>query len=160
VSLPLPTFSDDFGQVSHHVPSSYWSGRFTALRDRYRGEVLDSPFLEIQKSKVYDVGPEEETELTPFTRDEEKLGKRVFLHLEALCLTIEAKASLWRFQQDYARLVNCDALLPVGGSMSSKSNFMAKARRMLPGGRKTGHGVASREVSRKRSSLSTSCILE
>jgi hypothetical protein len=137
VSLPLIAFSDEVGQVSCHAPSSYWAGRFTALHDRYRSEVLEPEYLETQKHKTWHVLSVEEIESSPYTREEEKLGRRVFAHLEALCLTIEAKASLWRFQQDYARIVNCEAFLPIGGSMNQKRSFMAKARRMLPGGRKT-----------------------
>jgi hypothetical protein len=138
------------------VPSSYWLGRFTALHDRYHGDILDPKSLEKQKHKQWYIGSEDEIESAPYTRVEEMLSKRVFIHLEALCVTIEAKASLWRFQQEYARLVDCEALLPFGGSMGSKNNFMAQARRMLPGGRKTDHGVTNHGVNRKKSSLNLS----
>ncbi|TPX10016.1 uncharacterized protein E0L32_001213 [Thyridium curvatum] len=49
--------------------------------------------------------------------DETNRCKRVFLHLEAMCTTSEAKRSLFLFQQDYARKHNRKALLPTGGTM-------------------------------------------
>lgn len=67
--------------------------------------------------------------------NEEKRCRRAFIHLEALCLTDEAKKSLWEFQQSYARQVACVRLLPVGGSM--KDGWMSRMGRAMSGGTST-----------------------
>ncbi|TLD05890.1 uncharacterized protein PgNI_08942 [Pyricularia grisea] len=64
--------------------------------------------------------------------DEENRCKRIFLHLESLCLTREARASLHAFQQLYARKMRRPGLLPDGGTMEDRSLIS----RLIVGGRK------------------------
>lgn len=52
--------------------------------------------------------------------DEENRTRRVFLHLEALCTTSEARKSLRAWQQAYARRTGKEQLLPRGGTMEDK----------------------------------------
>ncbi|ORY61630.1 uncharacterized protein BCR38DRAFT_487378 [Pseudomassariella vexata] len=52
--------------------------------------------------------------------NEENRCRRVFLHLEALCTTSEAKRSLHAWQQSYARRTGKEEFLPRGGSMDDK----------------------------------------
>jgi hypothetical protein len=76
-----------------------------------------------------------------YQRAEEKLAKRVFVHLEALCLTNEARKSLKSFQQAYARHIDCEALLPIGGCMVDKESVLVRAGRLLANGRKSSFGL-------------------
>lgn len=48
--------------------------------------------------------------------DEDNRARRVFLHLEALCITNEAKKSLHTWQTSYARRMGKECLLPRGES--------------------------------------------
>ncbi|KAK8111375.1 uncharacterized protein PG998_007832 [Apiospora kogelbergensis] len=48
--------------------------------------------------------------------DEDNRARRVFLHLEALCITNEAKKSLHTWQYNYARRMGKECLLPKGES--------------------------------------------
>ncbi|KAK8037969.1 hypothetical protein PG994_014736 [Apiospora phragmitis] len=48
--------------------------------------------------------------------DEDNRARRVFLHLEALCITKEAKQSLHTWQHNYARRMGKECLLPKGES--------------------------------------------
>ncbi|KAK7966551.1 uncharacterized protein PG986_000828 [Apiospora aurea] len=52
--------------------------------------------------------------------DEDNRARRVFLHLEALCITHEAKKSLHTWQYNYARRMGKECLLPRGGGESSR----------------------------------------
>ncbi|KAH6647331.1 hypothetical protein BKA67DRAFT_577166 [Truncatella angustata] len=52
--------------------------------------------------------------------NEENRARRVFLHLEALCATSEARKSLHAWQQKYARRKGKEQLLPRGGSMEDR----------------------------------------
>lgn len=61
----------------------------------------------------------------PPARDEDIQDRRIFKHLEALCTTNDARASLSQWQQTYARRRNRPSLLPQGGTMSDKG-FVSK----------------------------------
>ncbi|KAK3682391.1 hypothetical protein B0T22DRAFT_282392 [Podospora appendiculata] len=52
--------------------------------------------------------------------DETNRARRVFLHLEALCVTGAARRSLRAWQQGYARREQAPALLPRGGTMRDR----------------------------------------
>ena len=49
--------------------------------------------------------------------DEDSRIRRVFVHLEALCMTDEARFSLHLWQQEYARQMKRETFLPPGGTM-------------------------------------------
>ncbi|KAK3384682.1 hypothetical protein B0T24DRAFT_508205, partial [Lasiosphaeria ovina] len=49
--------------------------------------------------------------------DDEVRDRRVFVQLESFCATTKARKSLHAWQQDYARRVNNEKLLPPGGTM-------------------------------------------
>ncbi|KAI5918091.1 hypothetical protein F4810DRAFT_693574 [Camillea tinctor] len=57
------------------------------------------------------------SEAAALLNDEDNRTHRVFLHLEALCTTNEARSSLRAWQQTYARRVGKPNLLPQGGTM-------------------------------------------
>ncbi len=152
--LPLPTFTTNILQINTSMPSSYWLGRFQALHDHFRAENLSQDFLDspIARQWMYntDGNPTAGDENDSARKYEERLSKRCFTHLEALCMNNEAKKSLKVFQQAFARKVDCEALLPVGGSMADKeSGLIAKAGRLFSGGRKSSFGM----IGRKRSML-------
>lgn len=52
--------------------------------------------------------------------DEVRRCKRVFYTLQSLCVTVEAKNSLWGFQLRFARERKMEAVLPDGGTMESE----------------------------------------
>ncbi|KAI0601073.1 hypothetical protein F4775DRAFT_542616 [Biscogniauxia sp. FL1348] len=60
------------------------------------------------------------SEAAALLTDEDNRTRRVFLHLEALCTTSEARRSLRTWQQSYARRVGKPILLPQGGTMNDR----------------------------------------
>jgi hypothetical protein len=81
--------------------------------------------------------------------DDDIRCRRVFLHLDALCMTNVAQASLRGWQISYARKTRREALLPVGAGMADGDNggevavarhrgqgrkFMRRLRRSLTAG--------------------------
>ncbi|KHE81675.1 hypothetical protein GE21DRAFT_9001 [Neurospora crassa] len=55
--------------------------------------------------------------------DDDNRCRRVFVHLEACCVTDEARNSLYAWQQDYARRTQREVLLPKGGTMHGPRGF-------------------------------------
>jgi hypothetical protein len=51
--------------------------------------------------------------------DDNSRRRRVFVQLESCCVTDEARCSLYKWQQSFARHENRDDLLPPGGTMES-----------------------------------------
>ena len=66
--------------------------------------------------------------------DDDHRCKRVFIHLESLCVTDEARRSLHAWQQEYARCNKRPALLPRGGTMEDTRGLVSR----LFGARKSG----------------------
>jgi hypothetical protein len=136
------------------MPPAYWLGRFQALHDRFRAENLDTDFLNSPALGQWYTTPIDDApavnDINSPGKSDELLAKKVFIHLEALCTNNEARKNLKAFQQAYARKMDCEALLPVGGTMVDSPSLMAKAERLLSGGRKGSFGAS---VLRKRSSM-------
>jgi len=146
--------------------SAYWSGRFTALHDRFHSELLFPSNLSVlieahnSRSAIQNESPSpagakslaKSTSLylrpsattadimhnhgrddsrstaemdARLLLDDDNRCRRIFLHLEALCVTPKARRSLHLFQQDYARKHKRSALLPIGGSMEDQG-FVAR----------------------------------
>jgi len=147
------------------MPTTYWLGRYLALHDRFRNDYLRPSLLSSPSKRAYwtstpDDSPSTESEPSSSSRGEERLSKRVFTHLDALCITSEARKSLKAFQQAYARKFDCEALLPLGGCMVDREQgFIARAGRLFSsGGGGGGSGGGERKssfgvVMRKRSTL-------
>ncbi|KAL3420599.1 hypothetical protein PVAG01_07044 [Phlyctema vagabunda] len=136
-------------KVSKAQPVSYWSGRFSALHDRFSTEIvnqcLQDPYLMQEHLSSY--GPingvewpaplraaSATQERHPAARKtyievETEKCKKVFTQLEGACISKAAKQSLWDFQQSYARIVNNEKLLPPGGRMSDKLDKAMWVRR-------------------------------
>jgi hypothetical protein len=71
--------------------------------------------------------------------DEERRTKKVFLHLEALCVTNEAKKSLWEWQLGFARQMGNEKFLPTGGKMvDERGGWVSRVGRVLSGGMSSG----------------------
>lgn len=68
--------------------------------------------------------------------DEDKRDRRVFAHLEGLCTTDEARASLYEFQEAFARRHKKEWLLPRGGTMDPKGKGKGWVGRMFSGDKK------------------------
>ncbi|KAI9746728.1 MAG: hypothetical protein M1818_000443 [Claussenomyces sp. TS43310] len=73
--------------------------------------------------------------------DRKQLAQQVFMQLGTQCRTDEARKSLRAFQQAFARRVQCEDLLPPGGSMVDKGSVFAKAGRLFSGSRKSSFGL-------------------
>lgn len=64
--------------------------------------------------------PSYETATSLSLVDEDIRARRIFQYLDSLCLTSEARFSLYQWQQAYARRVGKECLLPGGGTMQSQ----------------------------------------
>ncbi|KAI1087212.1 hypothetical protein F5B19DRAFT_500176 [Rostrohypoxylon terebratum] len=144
-------------RASHHLDSFrliyeaqddlWWSGRFSALQDRFRSANLSPENMAIiigsstkipgpiSKPQSLAGLPSSSTMAQLPSRtapsgqsaankqqaaqltDEDALARRVFDHLHALCRTDAARKSLFKFQQNYARKHGKESLLPDGGTM-------------------------------------------
>ncbi|RYP63630.1 hypothetical protein DL771_009189 [Monosporascus sp. 5C6A] len=89
---------------------------------------------------------EDEENLPLMMHDEHGRSRRAFRHLEALCATGEARRSLHAWQQTYARRVDCEALLPRGGSMEDHGGGRGWVGRLLGAGG-VGGGVTGKRAS-------------
>ncbi|KAK3936561.1 hypothetical protein QBC46DRAFT_25898, partial [Diplogelasinospora grovesii] len=67
--------------------------------------------------------------------DDDERCQRIFQYLEELCVTSQARRSLWLWQQDYARRTHREALLPRGGSMADRKGIVG---RFFQGNRSSG----------------------
>jgi hypothetical protein len=66
--------------------------------------------------------------------EDDRRSKRVFMHLEALCHTNDAKRSLWEWQLTFARIEKKEKLLPHGGRMTdTKDDWVSRVGRALIG---------------------------
>jgi hypothetical protein len=147
------------------MPPSYWLGRFQAVHDRFRSDYLSPSFLEPGEKRIYwmaipDDIPDTEAEPTRTCKGDERLSKRVFTHLESLCVNNEARKSLKAFQQAYARRFDCEALLPLGGCMVDREGgLFARVGRLVSGGNSGGGGAGRKSsfgVARRRGMLGMS----
>ncbi|KAI1631633.1 hypothetical protein F4809DRAFT_657627, partial [Biscogniauxia mediterranea] len=169
-------------QIYTAQSSAYWTGRFMALQDRFRSELLmpenmntlvtahaehsmvgaSQPPFGVATPHVSSISPRKQrppltqprqvnpvtpmldqdkhkhtnspstmfvntapsyhgsSEAASLLTDEDNRTRRVFLHLEALCTTSEARRSLHAWQQSYARRVGKPILLPRGGTMNDR----------------------------------------
>lgn len=135
-------------QTNSANSNSYWCGRFQSVNDRFHNEVLLMD-LETLREFISDDSPSpsppptpppttkargkaeastsnEDTQglaQRPATQkidDQDKRSIRVFLHLQGLCTTSEARKSLWEFQLLFARMEGKPHLLPSGGKMAGE----------------------------------------
>ncbi|POS86237.1 hypothetical protein EPUL_001443 [Erysiphe pulchra] len=131
----FPSISSKNRQIYTTQPNSFWCGRFTALHDRFHNDMLEtlvidrktytrfqdgtSPSLRTESTLKDSDSPETTAGLQYLNDEETRRCKKSFIHLGALCVTDEAKKSLWNFQLAYARSQGKKQLLPIGGEMDS-----------------------------------------
>ncbi|RKF60429.1 hypothetical protein OnM2_051015 [Erysiphe neolycopersici] len=134
----FPTISSKNRQIYTTKPNSFWCGRFTALHDRFHNDMLETLVIDRKTytrfqdgtlpssrtvSTLNDSDSPETTAGLQYLNDEEtRRCKKSFIHLGALCVTDEAKKSLWNFQLAYARSQGKKQLLPIGGQMDPDVN--------------------------------------
>lgn len=83
---------------------------------------------------VTQYGEIEDTCSAFLSEDRERRIKRVFLHLEVLCVTTEAKISLWEWQLAYARRERNETFLPNGGKMTNdRTGWVSRVGRAIIG---------------------------
>ncbi|KAM0525524.1 hypothetical protein ACHAPE_000231 [Trichoderma viride] len=141
-----------FMRISIAQSSSYWSGRFVALHDKYSSEDLAKDAIESRLSLTNSFSVRPKTPYSslhqrashlpnstttsalrsfmtssnvPPENEDDARCRRIFDHLDSLCTTDAARRSLHVWQQAYARRHGSPSLLPEGGTMEEKS-LMAK----------------------------------
>ena len=84
------------------MPSEFWVGRVSSLSDRFRTEVLINPPPRITPSPTLSKGAKApKSEYDRGMHNTERRTRRVFIHLNSLCTTDEARASLAKFKEEY-----------------------------------------------------------
>jgi hypothetical protein len=134
---PKAVFTTNPRCIYTSQPHAYWAGRFTSLHDQYHSQMLhttinDEKLLQSfvrppnnpKKVRQKDVVSENviqaqtsEPPISAIESDEVRRCKRVFYTLQSLCVTVEAKRSLWGFQLRFARERKMEACLPDGATM-------------------------------------------
>jgi len=163
-------------QIHTAQPNSYWCGRFQALNDRFHNEALEMSLQDSSMLKQYieEVTPSTKPKLISTLRGKsqteseeldivnscsrtmleltDKRLQRVFLHLQALCVTSDAKKSLWDWQLAFARIEQNETLLPTGGKMEERPGWVSRVGRAFIGnssesslGMKTGMSQGGRK---------------
>ncbi|KAI1323902.1 hypothetical protein F5Y16DRAFT_424552 [Xylariaceae sp. FL0255] len=94
--------------------------------------------------------PSSSTAAAQMLANEDNRSRRIFLHLDAMCATPEARASLRQWQQSYARRVGKENLLPEGGSMYDRHRELTWVGRLLSG---AGSGGMSASGSDSRDTI-------
>ena len=123
------------GQVDTAQPSAYWTGRFVALHDRFSTEHMNyvmpnvstppstpssSGYLRRASHASRDSDVNSYSDPPNHLQNDIDLCRRVFTHLASMCVTGEARQSLRRWQEDYARRRNRPQLLPEGCAVQNK----------------------------------------
>lgn len=120
------------GQIMNAQTSAYWSGRFTALRDRFSTEHMEQVLAQAgdtlhagiaqhphSQDNNHDAEP---TGNPPYPlRDEDSICLQAFAHLKSQCVTATAQASLRRWQEKYARRHHRPSILPYGSPFMVES---------------------------------------
>ncbi|RKF77374.1 hypothetical protein GcM3_072001 [Golovinomyces cichoracearum] len=135
VSLSRSLLTGNNRQIHSKQPNSFWCGRFTALHDRFHNDMLEALVIDRKTFSRFQDGtrPLESSRSTvglndfiktttglQYLNDEEtRRCEKSFIHFGALCVTDEAKKSLWNFQLAYARFHGVRQLLPSGGEMET-----------------------------------------
>ncbi|XDG06148.1 hypothetical protein ABKA04_005763 [Annulohypoxylon sp. FPYF3050] len=139
---------DSFRLIYEAQDNAWWTGRFSALQDRFRSANLSPEnmktiiasstkipgpiskpqnFAGLSTSATMGQLPSRATSSAQDSAmkqraaqltDEDALARRAFTHMNALCRTDAARKSLFKFQQHYARKHDKESLLPVGGTMN------------------------------------------
>lgn len=105
---------------------------YTPLSPVVSNSTVGSPYSQYSQQRA-----KKSLQATKSDKEEERRNRRVFLHLEALCLTSEARRSLKAFQTIFARKIGAEYLLPAGATMegdASGGGFMGKVGRVLSSG--------------------------
>lgn len=135
VSLSRSLLTGNNRQIHSKQANSFWCGRLTALHDRFHNDMLEALVIDRKTFSRFKDGtrPPESSRSTvglndfietttglQYLNDEEiRRCKKSFIHLRALCVTDEAKKSLWNFQLAYATFHGIRQLLPSGGEMET-----------------------------------------
>ncbi|KAI2466865.1 hypothetical protein F4781DRAFT_334201 [Annulohypoxylon bovei var. microspora] len=159
----------------------FWSGRFMSLEDRFRSENLSpenmaaiigattkipgpvvakrhnpaglptSSTMGCLAAPSTDPYTTEARERASHLTDDDSRVRRVFAHLEDLCMTDAARDSLREFQQRYARKHGTEWLLPPGGTMHDDSRGKGKrwASRIFSGAKDRDNKDKDKEGGKK-----------
>lgn len=120
---------------------TYWLARLTSLSDRFRTEALTDSLSS-----------------SDGMHNDERRIKRVFLHLNSLCVTEEAKESLEKFRVLYEKRMGLEARAERGEMQKMvfaemKAQEEEKPERKANGGKEEKKGVFERLVGRKKKAL-------
>lgn len=124
---PLPELSVfESSNVSHvHPPTDYNNRSSMSFRMKNTdrpNRIMSESQAKAQKEREAMLRRVTVADATALTDDDNRC-RRVFVHLEACCVTDEARNSLYAWQQDYARRTQREVLLPKGGTMHGPRGF-------------------------------------
>ncbi|KAI0998567.1 hypothetical protein K3495_g9628 [Podosphaera aphanis] len=138
-SSPVTMTSNSARHIHTAQQNAFWCGRFMSLHDRFHNDMLDTLVVDDKTytrfqdntilTKQTEISPEDTEYIESnaglqYLSDEEiRRCKKSFIHLGALCVTDEAKQSLWNFQLAFARYRNEKLLLPSGGELEDKTLY-------------------------------------
>jgi len=110
-------------------------------------KVRDNDPKKIEDQEMYEPAT---TGIQQIRNDEDKRVLRVFAHLRSLCVTNEARQSLWEFQQLYARINVNEKWLPANGSMEDKPpGWVSRMTNVIGRRSERGDGAGSTALGRR-----------
>ncbi|RDL41800.1 uncharacterized protein BP5553_01779 [Venustampulla echinocandica] len=125
----------------HHqaMPPSYWAGRLQGIHDRLGNEMLQET-IDNFRDKVSLTAPK------CLQEELDNRYRQAFKELQELCITKEAKKSLYDFQQAYARRLNMPLLLHIGGHM--KDGWKVKKEAQKGGSKRSSNECSQASLQR------------
>ncbi|KAL9122843.1 MAG: hypothetical protein Q9187_000600 [Circinaria calcarea] len=138
---PTPAEPNNPRQITAAQLPTYWLGRLTSLSDRFRTEALADSLS--SSDGMHDDG---------------RRMKRVFIHLNSLCVTEEAKESLEKFRVLYEKRMGLEARAERGEMQKMvfaemKAKEEGKPERKADGEKEEKKGVFEKLVGRKKKAL-------
>ncbi|KAK3703687.1 hypothetical protein LTR37_014265 [Vermiconidia calcicola] len=123
-------------KIWHSEPPAYWSGRLSALLDRYRNEDLHTSNLLSPSSSTHHT-PKSQTDALHAPEATTARLRRAFEYLHSQCGSQEAQESLGHFQVQYAANLKVPELArycvpPIrlgGGKVTTEGNGMSQGRK-------------------------------
>ncbi|KAK3492631.1 uncharacterized protein B0T23DRAFT_317099 [Neurospora hispaniola] len=123
--LPELSFSESSNVIHVHPPTDYNNRSSMSFRMKNTdrpNRIMSESRAKAQKEREAMLRRVTVADATALTDDDNRC-RRVFVHLEACCVTDEARNSLYAWQQDYARRTQREVLLPKGGTMHGPRGF-------------------------------------
>jgi hypothetical protein len=137
--IPARTLSPSLSNITNIANNSRYQSKSRELKGKTRVKTSSYEAQLEYESRTQD-------EIDRWMKEEEdKRTKKVLLHLEALCVTNDARKSLWEWQLAYARTARNEKFLPQGGRMvdQEKGGWVSRMGRAISGGMSTSGTMSS-----------------